>query len=373
MKTPETSPLFTPWKNPVTGVESLILTERPASVQTQFYYTHPSFTNDGRYLWLHCKFVAPGGRSGADVLGVVDFELDELRVYHETAHNTGRPVIDLATGDAYWFNDLNLYKRGPRANDVTTLVNKFPANIAAGRKPERIATHLTFCANGKSVNFDARFGNDNVTYLGELPLDGSPATLWEEIDGFFDHGLFSPIDPDLMMFACEYWQYHAPFDGKKPYHRLWMIRRGGKAEPILKQPVSHSGHEWFDVDGEHVWYVHYGVGIKRVNLKTRAEENLWPARLAHGYSDRTGKLLIADTMADPVVCDCIVIFKNLNTGKEVELVHRGPLAPDLTQCGHLHPHPHFCNQDKYVCYTTTVHDRVDLALTNVSHLVQMTK
>ena len=377
MHTPETSTLFTRWRNPSNGVESLVLTKRAAPVQQSFYYTNPSFSADGRYLWLRCGFPPGGGRHTQQVLGVADLERDELRVYPETQFPSESPAVDFATGEVYWGNHLDTWKRGPLATDRAVRVNSFPAELAGGRL-ERIATHLTFSADHRTLNIDARFVQPDgrqLCYIGELPLDGSPFKLWQKIEGMFhDHGLFSPTDPDVQMFAHEYWQDHIaePFDGLRPYHRIWLIRRGEQARPLLKQPVSHSGHEWWDADGKHVWYLHYGVGVKKVNVAMQTETLVWPGALSHAHCDRTGRYLVADRMDLPSPADCHVIFRDTVTGKEVEIVNRGPLAPHLTQFTHLHPHPQFCLNDRYICYTTTVHDRVDVALAPVADLIART-
>ena len=285
--------------------------------------------------------------------------------------------MDAATGEAYWGNHLDLWKRGPRAGDEAVKVNRFPADLVQGRL-ERIATHVTFSPDRKSLNIDARFlrpDGSRIVCIGELPLDGSPFRLWRKLEGAFcDHGLFSPADPDLQMFAHEYWQDHGDggCDPALPYHRMWLIRRGEAPRPILKNPVSHSGHEWWDPDGRHVWYVHYGVGIKKVDIATGEETMKWPGALSHGCSDRTGRYLVADMMDDPRVSDCHVVFRNLETGKEAEIVNRPPLADGVTQCVHLHPHPQFCLGDRYICHTTTVHGRVDVSLVPVEDLIRRT-
>lgn len=380
MHTPETSRLFTRWTNPANGVQSFILTERAAPVQQSFYYTHPSWSDDGRFLWLGCGFPPPGGRHAQQVLGVVDFERDEFRVYPETQFATARPWIDASTGEAYWGNHLEVWKRGPRADDIAVRVGAFPAELAAGEKLDRIATHPTFSADRRSVNLDARFirpDGTRVTYVGDLPLDGAAFRLWQKIEGpIFNHGLFSPVDPDLQMLSQEYWasrQGSEPFDGARPYHRIWLIRRGEQARPLLRQPVSHSGHEWWDADGRHVWYLHYGVGVKRVDITSQEETLLWPGALSHAHSDRGGRFLVADRMDDSSHSDCHVLFRNTDTGKQVEIVKRGPLARHLTGCVHLHPHPQFCLGDRYLCHTTIVHDRVDVALVPVEPLKRLTR
>lgn len=50
MKTPETSCNFTRWRDPASGVESLILTGRVAACQQSFYFVNDGFSADGRYL-----------------------------------------------------------------------------------------------------------------------------------------------------------------------------------------------------------------------------------------------------------------------------------------------------------------------------------
>jgi hypothetical protein len=372
MKTPATSKLFTPWKNPANGVESYVLTERVAPVQQTPYFTSPSMTHDGRYLWFHAAWPPPGGRHAVPVMAVVDFELDEIRVYPETQHPTGRPAVDLKTGDLYWGNDIDVWKRGSRANDTAVRVNRVPADLLKGRKTiERLATHLTFSADGKNLNLDAQIGADFVQ--GEIPLDGSPMKAWETYSRYHNHAQFSPTDPNLLLIAHEYWKDHSPFDGSVKYHRLWTLKKGGKAEPLLKEPVTHSGHEWWDADGKSVWYVHYGVGIKQVDLATRRETNVWPGRYSHGQTDRSSRYLTADWMLEPSPADCIVYFYDRETKKQVEIINRGPLADQLTQITHLHPHPHFVCGDKYICHTTTVHDRVDVALVPTAPLREMTR
>ena len=117
MHTPETSRLFTRHRDPVSGVESLILTHRAAPVQRPFYFTNPSFSDDGRYLWVECAYPPEGGRDAVPLLAVVDFALDEMRVCHETQFTTARPLVDTRTAEVYWGNGLDIWKRGPLAAD----------------------------------------------------------------------------------------------------------------------------------------------------------------------------------------------------------------------------------------------------------------
>jgi hypothetical protein len=379
LATPETSPLFSRWVNHSNGIASWTLTERAASVQQSFYYTHPSFSDDGRFLWLGCGFTPKGGAHAQQVLGVVDFATDELRVYHEAQSSTSRPWIDHVTGDAYWGNNYDFWKRGPLPHDKAIRVGIVPPSVVPG-KLDRIATHPTFSADRSSFNVDIRsIRNDGkvVSIIGEMPLDGSPFRVWQTIVGrTFNHSLFSPAESDLQLCAQEYWidgiRAGTPFDGSTPYHRIWTIRRGEELRPFLRAPISHSGHEWWDASGEYVWYLHYGIGVKKVSLATREETLVWPGNLSHAHASVCGRYLVADRMDSPANADCHVIFYDTLTRKSVEIVNRGPLSPGATKCIHLHPHPQFCLHDRYICYTTMVHDRVDVALTPVAELIAQT-
>jgi hypothetical protein len=376
---PEASPLFSRWVNPASGVASFVLSRRVAPVQQSFYYTHPSFSDDGRFLWLRLGYPPPGGMHSVQTLAVADLETGEVRAYPETQFPAESAMVDPVTAEVYWTNQLEVWKRGPLAHDRAVRVGRFPPELVDGRLA-LLTTHPTFSANRRSLNIDARFIRPDgvpVCVLGELPLDGSPFVLWQKIEGqYLDHGLFSPVDPDLQLIAHEYWQdgerTGKTWNGDTPYHRIWLARRGRKIEPLLNEPVSHSGHEWWSADGQSIYYLHYGFGVKKVDLATREETLVWPGHLSHAHCDRTGRYFVADRMDEPGNPDCHVLFRDTVTGKAVEIVNRGPLAPGLTRCTHLHPHPQFCLHDRYVCYTTTVHDRVDVALVPVADLIALT-
>ncbi|MDA3872366.1 MAG: hypothetical protein PF795_00185 [Kiritimatiellae bacterium] len=375
MHTPESSSLFTPWTNPANSVTSLILTTRPAPVQQCFYYTHSGFSDDGRFLWIQCGFPPPGGRHSQHVLGVIDFQTDDIRIYPESQFPSAEPWIDSGTGDVYWGNHLDIWKRGPLAADPVQHVNKFPADRIEG-KLHRLSTQPTFSPNGDAVNIDAsykRADGSHVTLIGEMPLDGGPYSHWATLPGrTFDHGLFSPVDPDLQLISHEFWldqPADTPFDGSLPYHRMWLIRKGEEAKPVLPHPVSHSGHEWWDPDGAHIWYVQYGVGIKRVDIVTGKEELIQEGAFSHAHSDQSGRYVVIDRMDDPGIPDCNVLFLDTQTGDMTEIVNSPPLPTHATQCVHLHPHPRFCLNDQYICHTTTVHGRVDIALVPVASLI----
>src|SRR5512138_2725687 len=135
------SKLFTPWKNPETGVTLYLLTQKVAPVQEAFYFTNNNLSGDGRYLWFYCAFPPSGTAGQGRTLGVVDFETQEVRHYPETQFNHATPFVDSADGSITWGMGPSLWRRGPKAGDKVELVNTLPASLTGARNVDRIATH----------------------------------------------------------------------------------------------------------------------------------------------------------------------------------------------------------------------------------------
>jgi hypothetical protein len=367
------SSLFTPWKDPVSGVESLILSSRVAPVQQSFYFTQSGFSDDGRYLWFYVAFPPSGDQYTGRQLGVVDFEKEKVRYYPETLFLDASPYVDPKTAEVYWVSGLDVWKRGPRAGDRPILVNSFPKELANNRRPLRIATHLTPSANGQSFAIDALIGNE--CFIGDLPIDGTrPFNLWYKTDRCYNHAQFSPTDPDLMLIAQDGWFDAAT--GKKGdcVDRLWLIRRGEELRAIYpNSPSNLRGHEWWDSDGDHVWYINYREGTEKVNIRTGQRTNIWPAGHTHSHSDRSGRYLAGNVNPQHIDFNLWwVSFFNVATGKEVRIVSEVPMLPNVWDRYQTCPQPHFCLNDQWIVYTTTVLGRVDVAMVSVAQLVERT-
>jgi hypothetical protein len=135
-------------------------------------------------------------------------------------------------------------------------------------------------------------------------------------------------------------------------------------------PSSLRGHEWWDADGNHVWYIDYRRGTVKVDLRTGRHKIVWPNGHTHSHCDRPGRYLAGDV--NPHNGSWRVAFYNTETGREINIVSDLPPPPYPMRSYHIHPHPRFCLHDRYVCYTTTVLGTVDVAITPVSQLVAMT-
>jgi len=369
------SQLFTPWTDPVSGVQSFILSKRAAPVQQSFYYTNPSFTSDGRFLWFSCSFPPGGDGHYGRQLAVVDFEAQEVRLFPETQFMGSSPCVDLDNGDAYWTTGLEIWKRGPMRENKPILINTFPDEFAKKRRPGRIASHLTMSADRKTFAIDAVIGRESI--VGDIPLDGGPFRLWQIFDRHYDHAQFSPTDPDMILIAQDPWTDIVTGEYNNSVDRLWVIRRGEKARPILPDsplPSGQRGHEWWDADGKHVWFLDYtegpDQGTKKVNIHTGKVETFWPHGHSHSHCDRSGKYFIGDIVSWPKDAWQVAFFNSV-TKREVALVTCLPPLPIRSKY-HVHPHPQFCMNDKYVCYTTNVLGTVDVALVPVDYLIGLT-
>ncbi len=373
----EASPLFTPWHDPRSGVESLLLSRRVAPLQQSFYYVNQSFTDDGRFLWVYCAFPPNGDANQGRTLAVVDLHAGELRHFPETGFLDASPAVDLANGTVYWCSGAELWRRGPLAEDRPILVNRLPDSIVRNRRPWRVATHLTFSPDKRALNFDAEIGRQWI--VGHFPLDGSAPVVWKELDRAYNHAQFSPRVPNLQLVNQD--SAVDPVTGNCPSYenRMWLTRPDGSHSPIYRDAeasgAAKHGHEWWSADGRHVWYIHYNRGVARVDpfADKPREEIMWKSdTVSHAHTDTTGRLIVADCIPGPATGIYRVLFINLNTGREVEIVSHMDYPPDTLKRFHVHAHPQFCLQDRYVCYTTFVHQRVDVALVPVARLLALT-
>lgn len=363
--------LFRTWVDPVSGVVSHVLTTRIAPLQQSFYFTNPSLTNDGRYLWFYCAFPPGGDAYYGRQLAVADLKTGKLTHYPETQFSDASPCVDPDTGTVYWITGLDIWARGPQAGDMARVVNRFPDDLNKNRRPLRIATHLTFSADKKRFNIDAQIGNEWL--VGDIGVDaGTPFELWQRFDRCYNHAQMSPTDPNLMLLAQDGWHDASTGEKGDTIDRLWLIRKGEKARAIFPQdPSNMRGHEWWDASGRYVWYIHYRTGTHKVDIHTGVDQRIWPSGHTHSHSDHTGQYLAGDVNPRQDVWK--VAFFNTRTGKQADIVTDMPVLNFPRSRYHVHPHPQFCGQDRYVCYTTNVFGSVDLALVDVAQLLDRTR
>lgn len=366
------SDLFTTWIDPRSGVASSILTRRVAPEQLSFYFVNAGDAVGGRFLWFYTCHPPSGNAGAGRTLAVADLHLGTVTHVPVTQFLDASPMVDPASGEVYWVSGLEIWKRLPDPDARPEFVAAFPAEIAGSRSLRRVATHLTMSASRMHLSMDAQIGAR--WYVGAVPLDGSPIEIWQEFDRCYNHAQFSPVDPDLQLIAQDWW--HDPVTGERHDYedRLWSIRRGDAARPVLPgDPSRRRSHEWWQADGSHIWYVDYELGTERVNIATGERTNVWPGGTCHSYCDRTGTYLAGDIGTYSWArTGCRVAFFNSATGREIDIAS-DLLEPEAGRARyHVDPHPRFCFDDQYIAYTTTVFGRADVALVPVADLVAAT-
>lgn len=396
----ENPDFFTRWIDPQTRVESFILNQRVAPIQQSFYYTNPSLTQDGNYYWLYCSFPPSGDARAGRTLAVLDVRERKVLYCPETQFSEASPVVDLISGDVYWCSGAAVWKRKPEDGAKPEKVNELPEAIVKHRRVAHVATHLTFSASKKSLNFDCRIGED--WFIGRLPLDGTPGTVWQEFDRCYNHAQFSPTDENLLLFAQDFYSHSLTGKVERYENRMWLIREGEKAAPVfsdewarqqrgyhgttfnahtpqagamqVSDPRAMHGHEWWAGDGVGIYYVHYGQGVERVSLDNRTPVMIWPLKtISHAHATAKGDYLVGDNQPQQDLTDSRVVFFNPKSGREINIVSDLPRVPAALKSYHLDPHPQFCLGDRMICYTTTILGRMDVAFTPVEALIQATQ
>jgi hypothetical protein len=361
------SSLFTAYTHPASGVTCYLLTKKVAPVQEAFYFSNESMSADGRYLWFYCAFPPSGNSGQGRTLGVVDFETQEVRHFPETQFNEASPFID-ASGEVTWGMGHSLWRRGPGKEDAVALINSLPEEIIGSRPVPRIATHLTRAVDGRTFFIDAHIGMQYV--FGTLPVDGGPFEEWQRFERNYNHAQISPTDPDVVLFAQEH--HPDPITGLTfpIVNRLWIMRRGEKPRPILREPLWVT-HEWWDPDGEHVWCV-WGNETWRVRVcDGEVEKVAFPHHCWHSHSSRQGEYIIGDSNTRFYRgCPSSVSFLNRTTGKLVKIMDNPAMENYVGGHYHIDPHPRFCCGDRYGVFTTTIRGEVDLAVVSVQELVE---
>ncbi len=364
------SRLFTKFTGDSAGLPIYILNELVAPAQQSFYFVNDCMSADSRYMWLYGIF-PPSSRK---VLAVVDAVEGNIRVFPETQFDAASPYIDSQTGELYWAGMGSIWKRGPGKNDEAQYINSIPDEIIRGRPVTHLACHLTRSANGKEFFVDAKIGLQYI--FGTLPVDGGDYQLWHQFNRCYNHAQFSPVDPDRILFCQEF--HTDPLTGiVTPFtDRMWTMRRGQSPAPVMPEPT-FAAHEYWDCDGEHIWCIDCSRAVWRVNIDTGEKEIVWDnlRGALHSHTHASGRYVIADySLESPFYRGARtgVSFFNRDTGREIRLVDNPAQKNFIGANYHIDPHPRFCADGSYVIFTTTVRNKVELAVVFTNDMIDRT-
>lgn len=381
MKAPETSRLFEKRINTKNGIEYYVLKERVAPYQQGFYFVNNSTTDNGRYLYFYCSF-PPNYSDRTRMLGMIDFEADEIYLLPDALFNQGSPYIDTQTGDAYFTWQNKVFKRTPGKAGKTSLI----AVIPMCGTTSFMGTHITMSPDKTELFIDMREGN-NLFYAGSLNINTGKFTKWADFDFFVNHAQFNPVNPDLALFAYDFYgdiltgeRFSIPKDENGVYQRLWTVTRDG-IKTNHAPNNNFASHEWWSADGKKLYYVNFN-GIQRLNIETGEHINIHECNPWHAFSSIDESFYVYDEVLLEEGkqwyrgCPAKVKFYNSTTDKEIEIVSSMPsneYSPS-NQCEyHIDPHPRFVMNEKYVLFTTSELGGADVALVNTAQLLKKTR
>ena len=138
-------PYFEKYTDPVSGVESFILTKKVGGLQRHFYFAQRSVTDDGKYLWVMCA--NPPARYFTFAVVSLDPDDPFIRHFPHASPDSGLPCISPDGKGVYYCMGNALY-----SVDVQGEVKKIlelPWEYIKGRRLEQMCTHVSVSCDGK--------------------------------------------------------------------------------------------------------------------------------------------------------------------------------------------------------------------------------
>lgn len=379
------SKFFKEYKDPESGVVSYVLDVPSIPHSQSFYFTNPSATDDGRYIWVYVAFPPAGNALFGRSLAVIDTKLDTFHHYPETMFHDASPIVDTNSGEIYFTNGSGLWKKSPDPSEKAVQIAPIPDFLKGCGHILKLATHMTFSPDRKKLCYDAIVGNK--FYFGEIDLErGEFMPPWYVFDKIRNHAQFNPVKPDVMLIAEDEGAsidagVFTPIgrDENGKLTRMFILEKG--REPIYVPPLFiEARHEWWSGDGESIFYVDWDNGTVKYNIPSGEYTVINPRGTWHSHATADEKYFVADENEIDGLkwyrgCKSRVHFYNAETKKHVNIVSENPaLYTRENQCTyHIDPHPQFTMNESAVMYTATVFGKVSAAICEVSELVEKTK
>jgi hypothetical protein len=359
---PARHPAFVPVLDPVSGTESWHLAWDGAPVQRPLYYTNPSISADGRWLWFVVGFPPNPAcflaRLGLDPAEAAPRWFPQADIEQNTA-------AVCPAGDAAWFAHRGVVHRIGQDGRCER-IGALPDELVAGRTVFRTATHLTVSADGRHLALDSQIGGESVLSL--LDIISGVVTPACTFNGHHNHAQFSRHDPDQLLIAQD--QHRDPLSGRFVHHRLrtHLIRRDGTGYRCINPgfpcaPYQGACHEWWLADGR-IAFVDYATGVWAHDPVTGRDEHVWREPLCHAHASADGRWWCADQ--DPYRWDrepCRVLLLDRRRGAR-HVLHAGLPPPQVARGPwHLDPHPQISPDGRFVVWMSTARGRCEVAVT----------
>jgi oligogalacturonide lyase len=269
------------WIDPDTGHRIVRLSEEPGS--ESFYFNINPFTPDGKKM----VFTSPTGISAIDLATrkiekVVEGQrLRVIMVGRKTGqvYYSQRSTVFSADIETKATRKITELPAGTRVSAVncdetmlagtTTIMDEQQIKEEQARQ-EALQSNSDSARKNKARNIEERFAKRLPMELFFYNLKTGETKNVNRCNDWLNHLLFSPTDPNLLMFCHE-----------GPWHKLdrvWLIHSDGTGmENIHKRTMNMeiAGHEFWSADGQIAWY----------DLQTPRGEDFWVA----GYNVTSGE------------------------------------------------------------------------------------
>ncbi len=274
----------TSWIDPTTGHRIWRLTDEPNS--SGFYFNANAFTPDKKTA----IYTAPDGLHAIDLATrktrlvlakdsgvmmwglniIVGRKTNSIFFYRQKTDPTATPAktytlwkIDVYTGETKKLADIpksplelsinadetiaaGIYEDGPPAPGSDYNPKDWQQAVDANGKPLK---GPLVQAENKNLMMDRRLEAKIPLVLFTVNLETGSVGTCMRTTTWIDHLLFSPTDPNLLMYAHEgHWQ---------KVDRLWMVHPDGTGNQLMHQRRMAGevlGHEFWAADGKTVWY-----------------------------------------------------------------------------------------------------------------------
>lgn len=269
------------WIDPDTGHRIVRLSREPGS--ESFYFNINAFTPDGKLM----AFTTTNGICTLDLATrrietIVDGDhLHIISVGHKTGTIFFSQRTNIFSANPYTKETRKLFTlpRNTRVSavnaDETLLAGTITMLTEEQQKLEderekSLASNSDSERKSKARNLQERFDKHYEMELFFLNIQTGEMKTFNQCNDWLNHLLFSPTDPNLLMFCHE-----------GPWHqldRIWTIRADGSDLKLIHQrtmAMEIAGHEFWSHDGKTIWF----------DLQTPRGEDFWVA----GYNVATGE------------------------------------------------------------------------------------
>lgn len=342
-------PLFEATIDHDSGVKSYLLSEHVAPAQQSLYFSTPSVSADGKWLWFMC--VHPPGLTRTVGVVSLDHRSPLIRHFPQVQYrgHFEHAACAAPPGESpglYVCQALEVYKLGVdgsmryvaslpfQPHDFTFF--QFRPSCVLSISSDRRRLLLTGLIKERH-------------FIAVVDLRSGEVELLKEMSTDVTYSYFSPTEPDLFFVTAR---------RRGPEARLWLMDvPQRKDEPVTAQGWSPSrrllNHEFWSGDGWLCW-VDLQHGAFEWNPRTHTLQHVWRRPMIHAHATTQRQMWCADINTyNWNEKDVRILLFDRASGREIPVVNAMPPPSFDYNRVHCHPHPRFVIDDRWLVYTAS--------------------